>query len=550
MKKCLPLLMILGVLTSCFLPDRTVSAAGYQDALVETLKKGPSTALNLNTHGRKAADIDIKLSELYHGHNLEPFWIENGKCDIRGSQILSVLTDAGSHGLDPADYFVKKIGHFWNKTDTVSLVRLDVLLTLGMMRYVADQQEGRIQPYQIDPELFAAASDIEVDWNVLMKAAFNAPDMKTFLEQQAPPFIQYRALQKKLADYRIIAAIGGWPSIPTGEVLKPGMTDQRIRTLRKRLAVTADLSAADIDSSEFDPALEEAVKKFQKRHHLGSDGVVGKQTLDAMNIPVGTRIQQIIINMERYRWLKRSIMDDRLVAVNIAGFEAVAGRPGNFDVRTPVIVGKPYHKTPVFNDTIKHVVFNPFWTLTPSIARNETLPELKKDPLYLEKNDMRLFQGWDADSPELDPAAIDWSQVSKQNMNKYRVRQDPGPNNALGTLKIIFPNKYHVYLHDTPAHSLFKQKKRAFSHGCIRMARPAEMAAWVLGGEKNGWDLARIKKIIAERKRHIEVLDQPVPIYILYRTTYVNPGDETLYFHEDIYGRDKLLASALFAPNR
>ncbi len=243
-------------------------------------------------------------------------------------------------------------------------------------------------------------------------------------------------------------------------------------------------------------------------------------------------------------------MDDRLVAVNIAGFKAVVGRPGNFDVRTPVIVGKPFHKTPVFNDTIKHVVFNPYWTLTPSIAHNETLPHLKQDPSYLAKNNIRLFQGWDADSPELDPAAIDWNQVSKQDMNKYRVRQDPGPNNALGTLKIIFPNKYHVYLHDTPAHSLFKQKKRAFSHGCIRMERPAEMAVWVLGGEKNGWDLARVQKIIADRKQHVEVLDQPVPIYILYRTIYVNHGDDSLFFHEDIYGRDKLLARALFAPNR
>jgi murein L,D-transpeptidase YcbB/YkuD len=303
-----------------------------------------------------------------------------------------------------------------------------------------------------------------------------------------------------------------------------------------------------MDSAVFDTALEEAVKRFQQRHNLTPDGAVGKQTLAAMNVPVETRIDQIVINMERYRWLKRTLMGDRLVAVNIAGFEAVAGKPGKFDVTMPVIVGKTYHETPVFSDTIKYVVFNPYWNLTPSIARNETLPKLKKDSHYLKKHNMRIFKGWGPDAPELDATKIDWSKVSKKDMNRYRVRQDPGPDNALGTLKLVFPNKYNVYLHDTPAHGLFKKEQRAFSHGCIRMDRPAEMAAWVLGGEEKGWSLARVNEIIASRKRQVVVLDQPVPVYILYRTAFVNPEDHTLYFYEDIYGRDKLLAKALFGP--
>jgi murein L,D-transpeptidase YcbB/YkuD len=215
----------------------------------------------------------------------------------------------------------------------------------------------------------------------------------------------------------------------------------------------------------------------------------------------------------------------------------------------PVIVGRTYHKTPVFNDTIKYVEFNPYWNVPTSIARSEILPKLQKDPNYLKKQKMRIFQGWKEGAPELDASTIDWKKVSKKDMNRYRVRQDPGPQNALGTLKIMFPNTYDVYLHDTPTHGLFKVETRAFSHGCIRMARPAEMAAYVLGGAEKGWSVERVHEIVAAGKRQVVRLDEPMPVYILYRTVVVDPEDDTLYFYNDIYGRDKLLAQALFAAN-
>jgi murein L,D-transpeptidase YcbB/YkuD len=414
-----------------------------------------------------------------------------------------------------------------------------------MMRYVADQREGRIEPREIDPKLFDTARDVEVDWGPLMKVAFRATDMKTFLGQQAPPLLQYRALRDKLAEYRAIAENGSWPSIPAGQTLKPGMEDERVPIVKKYLVATHNLLNQDVNSALFDSAMEEAVKRFQERHNLKADGVVGKRTLEAMNVPVAARIEQIAVNMERYRWLKR-FEDESLVAVNIAGFRAAAGKPGKFDLTMPVIVGKTYHETPVFSDLIKYVEFNPYWNLPASIARSETLPKLKKDSHYLEKHNMRIFQGWEEDAQELDATTMDWNNMSERDMNRYRVRQDPGPNNALGTLKIMFPNKYSVYLHDTPAHSLFKQDRRAFSHGCIRMARPAEMAVWVLGGEEKGWNLERVDEIIKNRKNQVVVLDDPLPVYILYRTAFVNPEDGTISFYEDIYGRDKLLVKALF----
>ncbi len=518
----------------------------YEKAFAENLSMGPATSLKLSAHGRSSADIDKTLIQIYRSNGLQPFWIRDGKPTQAGMDIYAALKNADKHGLNPSSYLLSNITQFWNSTDTANLAKLDMILTLGMMLYVADQREGRLQPRQIDPELFATASDVEVDWKTLLETAFKAPDMERFLADQAPPFLQYSYLQKKLAEYRTIAASGGWPTVTDGEVLKPGMIDPRVRVLRKRLAVSGDYIAEVTENTSFDPALVEAVRRFQKRHNLLQDGVIGKQTLAAMNVPVDFRIQQLIINMERYRWLKR-MNDERLVAVNIAGFEAIAGKPGKFDITMPVIVGKTYHKTPVFNDTIKYVDFNPYWNVPPGIARDEMLPKLKKDPAYLKKQNMRIFQGWEPDAVELDAMNIDWGNVSKSDMNLYHIRQEPGPDNSLGTLKIIFPNKYNVYLHDTPNHSLFNQEQRAFSHGCIRLGRPAEMAAWVLGGADKGWNVERVNEIVRSRKRQVVTLEQPVPVYILYRTAFVNPDDGSLYFYDDIYGRDRLLLQTLLA---
>ncbi len=533
-------LMVLYPVYSC-----AVSQNPYQEVFVEHLEIGPAAYLKLHAHGKSAEDVDKSLTELYHANELQPFWIEEGRPGTRATEILAVLEEAGSHGLDPASYFTDKIHEYWESSDVTGLVRLDILLSLGMMRYVADQREGRIEPREIDPKIFDTARDAEIDWDVLKQIAFQSQDMKAFLDQQAPPVAQYRALRKKLSEYRAIADSGGWPSIPEGQTMKPGMEDERLPLVKENLTVAGDLVGKNRDSVVFDPALEEAVKRYQRRHNLNPDGVVGKQTLAAMNVSVAERIEQIVINMERYRWLKRSA-EEKLVVVNIAGFRAAAGTPGKFDLTMPVIVGKTYHETPVFSDMIKYVEFNPYWNLPASIARTETLPKLKKDSHYLEKHNMRIFQGWEEDAKELDATTMDWNNMSEKGMNRYRLRQDPGPNNALGTLKIIFPNKYSVYLHDTPAHGLFKQDRRAFSHGCIRMARPAEMAAWVLGGEEKGWNVERVNEIIKKRERRVVVLDEPLPVYILYRTAFMNPEDNMLYFYEDIYGRDRLLAKALF----
>lgn len=521
-----------------------VADESYEQALIESLDMGPAKTLNFTILGTVPAEIDETLRSLYQENGFQPFWIENGRPGRHGEDIREALRDAGKHGLDPAHYLSRNIDEFWDSTGTVDLARLDILLSLGMARYVANQREGRVEPRLLEPELFAAAGDVKVDWKALFSSAVNSADMKEFLEKQQPQFPQYRLLKEKLADYQAIAAEGGWPAVPADQVLKAGMNDPGIALLRQRLIFTGDLDEESLEGAEFDSQVAEAVKHFQHRHNLAADGVVGKQTFAAMNVPVHDRIEQLIINMERYRWLKHTD-DEMSVVVNIAGFELVARRLGEIEISMPVIVGKTYHKTPIFNGLIRYVDFNPYWNVPPSIARAEILPKLQEDPLYLEKNNMRIFRGWETGAPELDSAVFNWREVSKQQMNRYFIRQDPGPDNALGTLKIMFPNQYDVYLHDTPSRNLFKQKQRALSHGCIRMARPAEMAAWVLGGADNGWSVERINEITAAGKQKVVSLKQPIPISILYRTAFMNPEDTLLYFYDDVYDRDKLLVQAL-----
>ena len=522
------------------------TARSYQEIMVRNLSMKPATALNLSVHETSPSEVDKKLFQLYQTNTFKPFWMSSDGISQRGEDIRRAIIESHQHGLHPGDYLLNNINQFWNRSALDDRFRLDIILTLAMVRYIADQREGRLQPKTLDPALFASASDVSINWQSLLQQAFQATDMKGFLAAQAPPFQQYQLLQKKLSQYRSIEENGGWPAIPAGPLLKPGAVDPRIPVLRKRLSITGDLlRSEETVSSTFDSALSEAVKRFQHRHNLTPDGIIGDQTLAALNRSVTTRIQQIIVNMERYRWLNRS-QNERMVVVNIAGYELMAGKPGSFDITMPVIVGKTYHQTPVFSDTIKYVEFNPYWNIPPSIARDEILPKLQKDPRHLEKQDIRLFHSWKPGAEELDPTRIDWNAVSKKRMSNYFLRQDPGPGNALGTLKLMFPNEYNVYLHDTPAHNLFTHADRALSHGCIRMSRPAEMAAWVLGGKANGWSVERVTSVVSSKKRLVVDLPSAVPVYILYRTAVVDPDSKKLLFYPDIYKRDNQLIRAFW----
>lgn len=306
----------------------------------------------------------------------------------------------------------------------------------------------------------------------------------------------------------------------------------------------ADAAADTADPNRYDDQLVQAVMRFQERHGLEADGKVGAKSTEQLNVPVEARIRQALLNLERRRWMS----DDpgaRYVFVNLADFELkiVDGPKTVFDTR--VVVGAPYHRTPVFSEEMKYVVINPYWNVPPSISRGELLPKIKADPGYLAERNFELLSDWSDSATVLDPHKIDWSGVTPQSFN-YKLRQGPGPGNALGHMKFMFPNEFNVYLHDTPARSLFAKTERSFSHGCIRVEDVERFGAVVLNNGAE-WSLDAIQAEIDSGRRTIVNLSGPLSVHITYLTAWVNK-DGTVHFRNDIYGRDQILAEALLGP--
>jgi murein L,D-transpeptidase YcbB/YkuD len=327
------------------------------------------------------------------------------------------------------------------------------------------------------------------------------------------------------------------------------MTDPRVAQLRARLGASNDpeevrLAAAASGAPElYDEDLKAAVLRFQERHGLARDGRVGPKTLAALNVPLERRIRQMVLNLERRRWMPDD-RGQRYVFVNLADFELKVVDEPKTVLDTRVVVGAPYHRTPVFSAEMTYVEINPYWNVPPSIARNELLPKIKADPGYLAANGFQLLSDWSDGAAALDPWSIDWSGVTPATFT-YRLRQEPGDGNALGRIKFMFPNSFNVYLHDTPARALFDQAERSFSHGCIRVYQPEFFAAVVLA--RDGWSLDRIYQAIKSGERIIVTLKQPLPVHIAYLTAWVNK-DGTVNFRNDVYGRDAILADALLGP--
>jgi murein L,D-transpeptidase YcbB/YkuD len=319
-----------------------------------------------------------------------------------------------------------------------------------------------------------------------------------------------------------------------------------LRAVRARLRVTGDLAAPDPqDPSPFDEDLKRAVEAFQRRHGLAADGVIGPSTLAAMNQPVASRIDQIRVNLERARWVQRDLPSD-FVLVNIAGFRAylVRGREVTWSAR--VQVGKTYRETPVFRDEIEYVVFNPTWTVPPGILRKDIIPQAQKDPDIVRRKGLKVL---DQEGKEVDPRAVNWSAAGFP----YVLRQDPGPSNALGRVKLMFPNEHLVYLHDTPNKHLFQRPQRTASSGCIRVERPLELTELVLSGT-HGWNRTRIDEVIASGQTKRVDLDRPMPVLVLYWTAEVME-DARVAFRDDVYGRDAPVLRALdrklaFSPRK
>ena len=482
----------------------------------------------------------IEVPQFYTNRNYELAWTD--KKNIK--DLLESIESAYDEGLDPEDYHYQAIQNLLAKKKSSSLSNeekadLDLLMTDAIILYASHLLEGKLEQSKLRAKWDVEKNARPENVDSLLTVTLHNKQVKPALQTMKPAHYMYALMKVHLKNLRGQAEEGGWPRVSSGETLKKDMDDPRILEIREFLTATGDLKSMGRDEeSVFDQELENAVKKFQTRHGLTADGAIGKGTIEQMQVPIEKRIEQIKLNLERLRWIFHHPDEDFLI-VNIAGFHVrrFTDREEVFNSR--VIVGKYHHESPVFKGEMEYIVVNPTWTLPYSIATNETLPKLKKDPGYLSAKHMEVM---DRSGKMLDPSTIDWSQYSRGNF-PFIIRQKAGPWNALGEVKFIFPNKYSVYLHDTPSRSLFERQDRAFSHGCIRTEDKWGLLMSLMD-DPEVWNMEKINEILKSGETTKIDLPKPINIYLVYLTA-VADKENNLYFFKDVYKRDDAVSSEL-----
>lgn len=502
------------------------------------------------TVGEELIHASVMLPRFYEHRTFDPAWSNDRGPLPLADDLVKAINHADREGLRPTDYHIFKIETILaeireNQAKKKSLnprrvVDLDLLLTDAFLIYGSHLLAGRINPQTIDAEWFANRREADLA-QVLQNALENYQIIEA-LKSLLPPQPGYALMRKTLARYRAYAAKGGWQTVPDGPKLQKNDQNDRVIALRNRLMITDDLTQSLVEEpANFDDTMEQEVRKFQQRHGLDVDGAIGTKTLAALNTSVDDRIRQIEVNMERWRWLPQDL-GKRHILVNIANFELDVCEDSQQVLTMLVIVGKTYRRTPVFSDKMTYLVLNPYWHVPPNLARQDILPQIKKDSTYFARKTIKVFDSWGADTKEIDPKTIDWSKVTAKNLI-HRFRQDPGPENALGRIKFMFPNQFNVYLHDTPSLELFKKMVRDFSSGCIRIEKPIDLAEYVLKGAPK-WTRKDILAALAKGVEQTVRLPEPIPVHLLYWTAWATENG-TIHFRNDIYDRDKPLVEAL-----
>ena len=516
-------------------PAKLTSVSGVPEAAIES-------ALKTRLAGPRPQRIDDDqwghIRRLYKVYGDNPLWLApDGLHSERAFALTNALLNADTDGMRIDAYPIGELATAiaalkQSKTPTAQqLVDADVLLTSSFAALGEDYLTGQIDPKSVSQSWHIDVHDENVD-SALIRSIRN-PALDKALATMRPADDDYLGLRKELIRFRGIVAKGGWPTIPAGKALKAGDSDSpaRLAVLRARLAaegINVSTPAAQTSSSTsrrpasassvYDRSLAGAVASFQSRHGIAVDSALGAETVKSLNIPATFRLGQIAANLERFRWLPRSF-GSRYVYVNVPAFRLEAYDAGAKTLDMKVIVGQDYEDkaTPVFADSMEYVVFRPFWNVTPDIAAKEIFPKLASNPGYLDANDMETYQ----------------------EAGQTRVRQRPGPKNSLGLVKFVFPNDFNIYFHDTPNGELFNKDVRAFSHGCIRLEHPDQLAVYALG-----WPTDKVTQAMQNGQNNQQIkLPRKIPVYIVYGTAYIRNGQ--LYFGNDLYDRDTQLVKAV-----
>jgi murein L,D-transpeptidase YcbB/YkuD len=465
--------------------------------------------------------------------------VEDSGPSLRATQLLAAIAAAGADGLNPDDYPGTAIrGLLEQGREPDSLARRDLLFSRTLLAFGSDLSRGRVDPTTVDSAWTRAPP--AVDFVTALEIAADSGRLADALERLAPPQQGYARLRRALQRYRDLAAQGGWPIVPAGPQLAPGDPSARVSVLRARLALEGEVGATEQGGDVYDAALADAVRRFQTRHGLEADGVVGAATLAALNVSVDARIRQIGLNLERWRWLPRAL-GERYVMVNSAAFVIDVVDRERAVMRMRAIVGRLDRPTPILSARITGLLFAPAWSIPRSIAVEELLPVIRHDPAFLRRERIHVFAD-SAPAIELDPATVAWSQVSDSTF-AFTLRQDPGHSNPLGGVRFVSPNRFTAYLHDTPFRALFERRVRTFSHGCVRAARAADLAELLLS-DSGRWPRDSVRAAMAQPRERWVALPEAVPVHLAHWTAWVDE-DGTVEFRDDVYGWDARLAAAL-----
>lgn len=550
------LLVLLGV--SVLVPaSASAQTAPRTSTPTESVRQDLRTRIEAQHHGLDALEVQgdevqapKTIRHFYEQRAFAPVWIDDRGPRAAVDSLLAVLTRAVRDGLRPAAYHLDALQSLREQAKKSRraapgrLADLELLSTDAFLLYASHLLTGRVSPTDITPSWNIPQR--EADLVQKLASVAGGGSVSRVVESLRQPQPEYARLVRALDRYRHITALGGWPTVPEGPTLRKGEEGERITLLRERLQVTGDLPTDQTEPVDtFDTALHEAVVRFQERHGLNPDGAVGPATRAALNVSAEDRVRQLVVNLERWRWLPQDL-GHRHVLVNIAGFRLQVVENGEDVMQMRVITGRPYRQTPVFSGEISYLVFNPYWHVPHSIATEDKLPEIKNDPGYLARQGFEVFQGWGADARPIDPSTIDWSRLSQKNF-PYRLRQKPGPLNALGRVKFMFPNPHSVYLHDTPTRGLFARADRSFSSGCIRVERPMELAEYLLD-DQTEWSAQKIQDALdTSSAERAVILREKVPVHLQYWTAWADEGG-AVHFRRDVYERDEALHQALTAP--
>ncbi len=492
------------------------------------------------------SDYKISLTNFYGPTAYAPAWTAAGQPTPQALAMIEVFKAASEKGLQPDDYDASR----WDarvqalKAGSGDPARFDAALSVCTMRFVSDLRIGRINPKHFDFGLSVDEKKYDLG-RFLRERLLPASNLEALFDAVEPPYPGYRRTEAALGRYVELARSPDGPALPSpATAIKPGQNYAGTPALYQRLLLVGDLpeGAAPPADTIYGGTLVEGVKRFQRRHGLDDDGRLGAATVKQLNVPLSDRVRQLQLTLERWRWLPAEFSAPPIV-VNIPDFRLRAvDKDGQIALNMRVVVGKAMRtETPVFSDLMTYVVLRPYWNVPPSIRRSEIVPAIQRDRSYIAK---KGFEVTTNDGKVVTDGVISDDVLAKLKAGTLSVRQKPGPSNALGLVKLIFPNEFNVYLHSTPASSLFARSRRDFSHGCIRVENPAELATWALRNNP-GWPLDRVESAMQSGPNDVTVtLVKPIPVYIVYATALAWENGE-VHFYDDIYGYDASLEQAL-----